>query len=112
MAPIIDITKEARDAFHDKLRARGTPQAFIRLGVRGGGCTGYSYVIEYDDTPRFDGSTSWREDGVGFIIDHKSALLLSGSRLLYARTVMSEGFSFENPREVSRCGCGTSFNVG
>lgn len=107
----IEISPEALVAFGDRLRARGTPEATIRLGVKGGGCSGYSYVIAYDDDPDKHGSISWHEGDVNFIIDTKSLLLLSGSRLNFKKTFIGEGFEFENPREASKCGCGSSFAV-
>lgn len=94
-----------------RLAARGTPNAAIRLGVRGGGCSGFNYVIEYsDDAPRSRDIVSEYE-GVKFYVDKKSLIYLSGSTLDYEHTLMFQGFRFRNPQEASHCGCGHSFTV-
>ena len=94
-----------------RLAQRGTPDAAIRLGVRGGGCSGFSYVIEFaDDAPR-DRDRVFEAGGVRFYVDKKSLGYLAGSMLDYEKTVVFQGFKFKNPQEASRCGCGHSFTV-
>jgi iron-sulfur cluster assembly protein len=94
-----------------RLALRGTPNAAIRLGVKGGGCSGFSYVIEYaDDAPR-ERDVVQEFDGVRFYVDKKSLIYLAGSVLDYEKTVMFQGFKFKNPQEASKCGCGHSFTV-
>jgi iron-sulfur cluster assembly protein len=94
-----------------RLAQRGTPDAAIRLGVRGGGCSGFSYVIEFaDDAPR-DRDRVFEAGGVRFYVDKKSLVYLAGSVLDYEKTVVFQGFKFKNPQEASRCGCGHSFTV-
>lgn len=114
IVPPVIISPEALEAFRHKLQARGLPGAFIRLGVRGGACAGFSYVIEFEDKPdlNLDKSVSWHEGDVGFVVDKKSAIILAGCRVVWHRELMREGFDFENPREATRCGCGHSFSVG
>ena len=94
-----------------RLAQRGTPEAAIRLGVRGGGCSGFSYVIEFaDDAPR-DRDLVFVADGVRFFVDKKSIVYLAGSVLDFEKTLVFQGFKFKNPQEASRCGCGHSFHV-
>lgn len=107
----LEFTLEARDALERRLVARGTPSSYVRFGVKGGGCTGFQYVIEYEDEPNLDGSIAWSLGGANVIVDVKSARLLSGTIVTYTKTFMYEGFGFENPNEVSRCSCGKSFTV-
>lgn len=84
----------------------------IRFGVSGGGCSGYRYVISYDDQCRNDyRDIEWEIDDIKFVIDKKSVLFLTGSKLTWKNTLMSSGFEFENPQEISKCGCGHSFNA-
>ena len=109
MNPPIEVTPEAIVAFKDKLATRKTPTATIRLGIRGGACSGYAYAIEFEDNPVRQTDTVWQIDGVNFAIDKKSSLYLSGSKLTWKKTVLQSGFDFENPHEASRCGCGGSF---
>ena len=107
----VRITAEAVEYAKKRLAQRGTPDAAIRLGVRGGGCSGFNYVIEFsDDPPRSKDSVN-EIDGVKFYLDKKSLIYLAGSTLDYENTLMFQGFRFKNPQEASRCGCGHSFTV-
>jgi iron-sulfur cluster assembly protein len=95
---------------------RGTPPAAIRVGLRGGGCSGFSYVIEFDDNPPRPGDLvlEFPEEGkttVRVFCDKKSIIYLGGSVLDWEKTLMFQGFKFKNPNEASSCGCGHSFNV-
>jgi iron-sulfur cluster assembly protein len=94
-----------------RLLARGTPDAAVRLGVRGGGCSGFNYVIEFSDDPPRAKDTVNELDGVKFYVDKKSLIYLAGSTLDYEHTLMFQGFRFRNPQEATRCGCGHSFTV-
>ena len=107
----LGISDGAVDYAKKRLAQRGTPDAAIRLGVRGGGCSGFSYVIEFaDDAPR-DRDLVFEASGVRFYVDKKSLVYLAGSVLDYEKTVVFQGFKFKNPQEASRCGCGHSFTV-
>jgi len=105
------ITAEAVKYAKKRLVARGTPEAAVRLGVRGGGCSGFNYVIEFSDDPPRAKDTVNELDGVKFYVDKKSLIYLAGSTLDYEQTLMFQGFRFKNPQEASRCGCGHSFTV-
>jgi iron-sulfur cluster assembly protein len=83
----------------------------VRLGVKGGGCSGFSYVIAFEDTPPKERDTVYDADGVRFYVDKKSFVYLAGSTLDYEQTLMFQGFKFKNPQEASSCGCGHSFTV-
>ena len=107
----IGISDAAVDYAKKRLAQRGTPDAAIRLGVRGGGCSGFSYVIEFADDPPRDRDRVYEADGVRFYVDKKSLVYLAGSMLDYEKTVVFQGFKFKNPQEASRCGCGHSFTV-
>jgi len=110
------VSDAAVDAIRRQVQKRGTPDAAIRVGVRGGGCSGFSYVIEYDDKPPRNGDIvlTFAEEGkpaVRVVCDKKSILYLAGSVLDWEKTLMYTGFKFKNPQEASRCGCGHSFTV-
>jgi iron-sulfur cluster assembly protein len=107
----VHITAAAVNYAKKRLAARGTPNAAIRLGVRGGGCSGFNYVIEFSDDPPRARDIVNELDGVRFYVDTKSLLYLAGSALDYENTLMFQGFRFKNPQEASRCGCGHSFTV-
>lgn len=107
----VRITAEAVEYAKKRLAQRGTPDAAIRLGVRGGGCSGFNYVIEFSDEPARSKDSVNELDGVKFYVDKKSLIYLAGSTLDYENTLMFQGFRFKNPQEASRCGCGHSFTV-
>ena len=107
----ITISDKAVEFAKKKLAARGTPDAAVRLGVKGGGCSGFSYVIQYEDTPPQERDTVYDAGGVRFYVDKKSFVYLAGSVLDYEQTLMFQGFKFKNPQEASSCGCGHSFTV-
>jgi iron-sulfur cluster assembly protein len=107
----ITISDKAVEFAKKKLAQRGTPDAAVRLGVKGGGCSGFSYVIQYEDTPPKERDTVYEAGGVRFYVDKKSFVYLAGSVLDYEQTLMFQGFKFKNPQEASSCGCGHSFTV-
>jgi len=107
----VTITDAAVDYAKKRLAQRGTPDAAIRLGVRGGGCSGFSYVIEFSDDPPRDRDLVFDTGGVRFLVDKKSFVYLAGSALDFEKTLVFQGFKFRNPQEASRCGCGHSFTV-
>ena len=112
----VAISDKAVEAARAALAKRGTPDAAIRLGIRGGGCSGFAYAIEYEDNPPRPGDRvlEFEEEGkpkVRFFVDKKSILYLGGSVLDWEKTLMFQGFKFKNPQEATRCGCGHSFTV-
>ena len=94
-----------------RLAERETPEAAIRMGIRGGGCSGFQYVIEFDDDPPRSRDIVSEYEDVRFYVDKKSLIYLSGSTLDYTKTMMFQGFNFKNPQEATKCGCGHSFTV-
>jgi iron-sulfur cluster assembly protein len=107
----LTITDTAVEFAKTKLAGRGTPDAAIRLGIKGGGCSGFSYVIQFEDDPPRERDRVFDAGGVRFIVDRKSLVYLAGSALDYERTLMFQGFKFRNPNEATSCGCGHSFTV-
>jgi iron-sulfur cluster assembly protein len=107
----IGVSDQAVEYAKQKLEARGTPDAAIRLGIKGGGCSGYQYVIEFSDDPPRERDRVYDFGGVRFYVDKKSLIILSGSVLDYEKTLMFSGFKFRNPNEATSCGCGHSFTV-
>ena len=113
----IGVSAPAVEAIRTNLAKRGTPDSAIRVGIRGGGCSGFNYVIEFDDEQPRKGDIvlEFEEEGksrVRVFCDKKSILYLGGSILDWEKTLMFQGFKFKNPQEASRCGCGHSFTVG
>lgn len=108
---LISLTPAAIENARVQLAKRGTPDSAVRLGIKGGGCSGFSYVIEFDDTPPRERDRVFYFDGVKVVVDKKSLIYLAGSVLDFEKTIMRQGFKFRNPNEATSCGCGTSFTV-
>jgi iron-sulfur cluster assembly protein len=107
---VVRLTKKAIEMAKAALVKRGTPGASLRLGVRGGGCSGVSYAIEFSDKVR-DRDHKFDFDGLQVVVDPKSLVYLRGSVLDYEVKLMQHGFAFVNPNEKSSCGCGESFQI-
>jgi iron-sulfur cluster assembly protein len=106
----VRLTAKAIEMAKQALLRRGTPDGALRLGVRGGGCSGVSYAIEFSDKIR-PRDHQFDFDGLRVVVDPKSLVYLRGSVLDYEVQLMQHGFKFRNPNEKSNCGCGESFSV-
>jgi iron-sulfur cluster assembly protein len=82
----------------------------IRIGIKGGGCSGFSYVMQFEKEAReFD--RVFNEEEVPVFIDAKSFVYLNGMEIDFENELLNRGFKFNNPNAVKSCGCGTSFAV-
>jgi iron-sulfur cluster assembly protein len=112
----VEVTPKAIDAIKRQIQKRGTPNASLRIGIKGGGCSGFSYVIQFHDgEPHardkvFD-LTAADGTAVRVVCDPKSLLYLHGATLDWEQTLMQQGFKWINPHEKTSCGCGHSFTV-
>ncbi|MCG8421530.1 MAG: iron-sulfur cluster assembly accessory protein [Proteobacteria bacterium] len=104
----IVITKSAAEAIQSQRVKRGTPDAAIRVGIRGGGCTGFSYLFEWDDKEPKSTDKVFAEHGVKLYVDPKSFVYLRGTELDFVTSMMGHGFKFNNPNAKGSCGCGDS----
>jgi len=88
-----------------------TGEKYLRVGVKGGGCSGFEYNLtvshDYDD----EKDTLSNQHGVDVVVDKKSALYLEGTTLDYYSDISKRGFKFDNPNATKSCGCGSSFQV-
>ena len=82
----------------------------LRLGVKGGGCSGLSYVLAFDDTIK-EKDLVLEKLGVKILVDQKSMFYLSGTTLDFSDGLNGRGFVFNNPQAAKTCGCGSSFGV-
>jgi iron-sulfur cluster assembly protein len=108
-SPIL-LTERAAQQALKMLEKRGTPAAAIRLGVGTTGCSGLSYKLEFSDAPE-EGDRTFESHGVRLVVDPKSYLYMAGTQVDYVTQQFKSGFTFTNPNEKSRCGCGESFAV-
>lgn len=107
----ITVTPAAVDAIRRQIQKRGRPETSLRLGIRGGGCSGFSYVVEFHDGPPRPKDNVFDYGDVRVLVDPKSLLYLNGSTLDWENLLVRQGFKFLNPNEKSNCGCGHSFTV-
>ena len=92
-------------------QAQNLPEnVFLRMGVKGGGCSGMSYSLEFD-TEIGPHDKEFEIDGIKVVVDKKSYLYLNGTTLDYVTQGLTGGFTFVNPNAKSSCGCGTSFSA-
>lgn len=105
--PEIAITESAAQEIAKQKAKRGTPNARIRIGVRGGGCTGFTYVFEWADEIR-PTDHEFSAHGEAIVVDPKSLVYLGGMELDFVKGMMGHGFKFNNPNAKGSCGCGES----
>src|ERR1700759_2150086 len=105
----IEITEAAASEIAKQRAKRDTPGAMIRIGVRGGGCTGFTYVFEWAEQTRPTDKV-FSAHGVSIVVDPKSLVYLGGMQLDFVRGMMGHGFKFNNPNAKGSCGCGESVN--
>jgi len=108
----ITITDAARSKIKEELEKRSNiPGVYLRLGVRGSGCSGHQYVFIFENKDKRDKDTQIIFGDVEIIVDNKSLVLLNGLTLDYQETLMKQGFVFNNPNAIGSCGCGKSFST-
>jgi iron-sulfur cluster assembly protein len=106
----LEVSTAAAEHIRSMAEARGTPSGGLRLGVRGGGCSGLSYLVDWESAPGEQDEVI-EKDGARVFVDRRSAGFLSGTVVDYQRTLMQSGLVFRNPNVKSSCGCGESFAV-
>jgi iron-sulfur cluster assembly protein len=87
-----------------------TPDVGLRIGVKGGGCSGLTYSMGFDPESR-DGDTILEQDNIKLYVDGKSLFYLMGTELDFTDGLNGKGFIFNNPNATKTCGCGESFGV-
>ena len=114
MEPIIKNPINLTDAALSEVRRLMSEPGFekgkiLRVGVKGGGCSGMTYVLDFDN--RKENDAMYQKDGVNFMIDNSQSIYLFGMEIEWEGGLNSRGFTFKNPNASSTCGCGTSFAV-
>jgi iron-sulfur cluster assembly protein len=108
--PLMTVTASAMQRIKALLAARGKSSLGIRVALKTKGCSGLSYAIEYVDEVR-TGDESLPFDEFTVFIEPKAVMFLIGTEMDYLEEDMESGFTFRNPNEKGRCGCGESFHV-
>ncbi len=107
---MITLTPIAAEKVRGLLEQRNTPETGLRIGVRGGGCSGNSYYMEFCETES-PGDEVLESNGVKLYVDLKSMVLLGGTEIDYVEGLMGAGFKFNNPNVKHSCACGESFSA-
>ena len=110
MQMAIQVTEVAAQKIRETLEKEGIPGGGLRLGVKGGGCSGLNYVMRFDPQDR-PGDKVFESEGARVFVDFKSLLYLKGTTLDWGGDLMQQGFVFQNPNAKKTCSCGVSFSV-
>jgi iron-sulfur cluster assembly protein len=109
---VVTITEKAAGEMHRVLTDKKLPSGTVlRIGTTGGGCSGFSYSLGFDD--KFDEMNDVVTDqhGLKVAVDRKSAMFLEGTTIDFYDGIERRGFTFDNPNAKKTCGCGSSFSV-
>ncbi|MET0514605.1 MAG: iron-sulfur cluster assembly accessory protein [Nitrospiraceae bacterium] len=108
--PAVTLSETALKEVKRLIDVQGLTEGGLRLGVKGGGCSGLSYTINFDDKiGQYDSVYDF--EGVKVIVDAKSAIYLQGTQLDFQKDLMGGQFKFVNPNAAKTCGCGESFSA-
>jgi iron-sulfur cluster assembly protein len=108
---MITVSENAKERALLLIKEENKPaDSFIRVGVEGGGCSGLSYKLEFDNQLK-EGDQVFEDKGIKIAVDKKSFLYLVGTELDYSGGLNGKGFVFINPNASRTCGCGESFSV-
>ena len=106
----LNMTPNAIAKVKEIMSQQNPAPAGLRVGVVGGGCSGFSYSMSFENAPGLM-DKSYDFDGLKVYVDATSLMYLNGAQVDYVETLEGAGFKFENPNVKSTCGCGSSFNV-
>jgi iron-sulfur cluster assembly protein len=108
---VISLTERATQEVRRIVSEQKLPEATaLRVGVKGGGCSGFSYTLGFDDQVS-ETDQVYEIEGVRVVCDPKSFLYLNGTQIDFEDNLMGRGFKFGNPNAAKSCGCGESFSV-
>lgn len=107
---MIQLSENAKKEVEKLLQQQNKPGLFLRVGVRGGGCSGLTYDFKLDDQAK-EYDRTFEVDGIKIVSDSKSLVYLDGMMIDYSSELVGGGFKFINPNATGSCGCGTSFSV-
>jgi len=109
----ISLSESAAREIKDIIKQQNLPEdtTRLRVGVKGGGCSGFSYMLDLTEEPKGEMDEELEAHGVKILCDNKSYLYLNGVEIDFKDEVMGRGFVFKNPNATSTCGCGSSFQA-
>ena len=107
---MISLTEAAAVKVQELIIKRPSATGGLRVGVRGGGCSGFTYFLEFAEGAN-EGDRELDSHGVNLFVDPKSFLYLMGTQIDFVDSLAGAGFKFENPSARRTCGCGESFSI-
>jgi iron-sulfur cluster assembly accessory protein len=109
----INLSESAAREIKEIIKQQGLPdgETRLRVGVKGGGCSGFSYMLDLTEEPKSDMDEEMESNGIKILCDMKSYLYLNGAEIDFKDEIMGRGFVFKNPNATSSCGCGSSFSA-
>jgi iron-sulfur cluster assembly protein len=108
---MITITETAAQKIRSLMSKQGISEGGLRVGIKGGGCSGLSYTFAWEKEARLGDEVFEGPNGAKIFVDRKSLLYLNGTVLDYDTGLIGRGFVFNNPNAKSNCGCGSSFGA-
>lgn len=107
----VELTEAARKRILALNQKENAPGRWLRVGIRGGGCSGFMYDMGFVEEPKDNDRRYEYDDGVKLAVDRKSYLFLNGTTIDFESGLMKTGFVFNNPSASRSCSCGESFSV-
>ncbi|MBY6036704.1 iron-sulfur cluster assembly accessory protein [Fictibacillus nanhaiensis] len=107
---IVEITEAAASRIKEMLADEEDQNQFLRVAVKGGGCTGLTYGMGFD-SDIIESDHDETIEGIRVVVDEESAKVLSGTVIDFKQNMMGGGFTITNPNAIASCGCGTSFKT-
>lgn len=107
---VVMITEEASFRIKEMMEHNEEQDAFLRISVNGGGCSGLSYGMTFDQNSH-ENDVLDEQFGIAIIVDKEDAAILEGTKVDYKQSLMGGGFTIDNPNAIASCGCGTSFKA-
>jgi iron-sulfur cluster assembly accessory protein len=110
MENLVVLTDKAVEMVKDAMSREGLAGYGIRVGVQGGGCSGFQYSMDFEEKAK-EGDVTLQQSGITLFIDSMSSMYLQGVTIDYIQGLQGAGFKFNNPNAKNTCGCGSSFST-
>ena len=109
----VELTERAALEIQRVIKEQGFPaeSTWVRIGAKGGGCSGFTYVLDFDQAGPTEFDLTFEQHGVKIVVDKKSEFFMGGTELDFNDGLLDRGFVFKNPQASGTCGCGTSFSA-
>ncbi|WP_075982760.1 HesB/IscA family protein [Bacillus massilinigeriensis] len=110
MTNVVEITEAASLQIKDMMKENDEENAYLRIAIQGGGCSGLSYGMGFAHEIE-ENDLQLEQFGIRILVDQESAAILNGTKIDYKQSLMGGGFTIDNPNAIASCGCGSSFRT-